>query len=112
MTDLEKTKRCAKAIGYTIEHELGDEGIDGRWIVCNGEWYRPLHDDAQCMVLEDYLIERGYLHYEDGNHVFYTWPLETSEFTFSADFKDKAGRRRAIVECVANVQAAQSDVPR
>ena len=115
MTDLEMTMLCAKAmkIVCTVSYdrysnmafaEIIDPANPG-----NGGAYGPLHDDAQCMALEDYLIERGYLHYEDGEHMFYTWPLETSKFIFSADFKDKAGRRRAIVACVAQMEAAKLD---
>ena len=106
------TKLCADAIGLVVNHvshyEDGPEAEDeGMLETAAGFSYDPLRDDAQCMALEDWLIERGYLHYEDGNHLFYSWPLETSVNKFSADFDSKAARRAAIVECVAKMQAAK-----
>ena len=129
MSDLELTKLCAEAMGWkhlgaigVPPPKRGESDPKGLWCLSGGnDWWLnpeghrvcgqcssipdPLHDDAQAMALEDWLIERGYLHYEDGDHLFYSWPLETSAFTFSADFDSKAGRRRAIVECVAKMQA-------
>ena len=63
--------------------------------------------ESMIVALEDWLIERGYLHYENGNRMFYTWPLETSANTFAADFNTKDIRRRAICECVAKMQQAE-----
>lgn len=48
MTDLEITKRCALAMGYTDRYVYPD-GLD--LMFRNGTQYDPLHDDAQAMEL-------------------------------------------------------------
>lgn len=105
MDDLEITKACALAIGiHLCVHSVaaGRPQLD-RPPSEVGKSYRPLHDDAQAMALEDHLIAHGYLHYEGGNRMFYIWPLETCAHKFSADFVDIAGRRYAICLCVASL---------
>ncbi len=48
MTNLEITRLCAKAMGYTI---LGTKHGDHIVIAGGGCLYDPLHDDAQAMAL-------------------------------------------------------------
>ena len=106
LTDLEATRLCAEAMGIAA-HENDDGAIRFLESGIHYRKYDPLHDDAQCFALEGWLIERGYLTYEDGNHLFYTWPLETSSNKYSQDFTDNAGRKKALVYCVAKMQAAK-----
>lgn len=115
MDDLTATRLCAEAMGWKVsEFKMTSPKRTPSAIGAYDNpkentpvWYDPLHDDAQCMALESWLIERGYLHYEDGDHLFYTWPIETSAQSYSAYFSGSEGRRGALVYCVANMQAAK-----
>ena len=53
MTDLELTKACAEAMGFTIfeEHEHNGLWCHGPDRSQHGFWYHPLHDDAQALAL-------------------------------------------------------------
>lgn len=104
MTDLEMTRLCAEAMGMEIERESVD-GLYARddprlkWCI-----FDPLHDDAQAMALEDWLIERGELIYGRNTMIFNSY-----DGIFSAQYPvmNKQLRRRAIVECVSKMQASK-----
>lgn len=120
MTDIELTSRAAEAMGYTDTLTAGGkfyccvpeppEWAKGKGLSGKGAFvWEPLHDDAQAMALEDYLIERGNLSFNGRSCMWFT-PFSVrdsgpgQEFTFA----DKAGRRRAIVTCIAHLQQAKT----
>ena len=97
MTDLEMTRLCAKAMGYTLTEMDTPRGklpllMEGNVLI--GSTYDPLHDDARAMVLvKKFQILIG----TDDEH----WTA----------FIPKVGRsihnhdlNQAIVECVAKMQ--------
>lgn len=96
MTDLEMTKLCAEAMGWNWkEHgSLFISSGTGPW-----EAYDPLHDDAQAMALvkkfdlmvSPKLLQRPRWFVSDGT---------LGRGGYSVDLN------RAIVECVAKLQAA------
>lgn len=99
MTDLEMTKLCAEAMGYgwNVVAETvycTHDGLD-KFI------YRPLHDDAQAMALvKKFDIDITKLDdFWDVN----LWPEDGSTLIHSLD----ADLNRAIVECVAKMQASK-----
>src|SRR3990167_9306679 len=99
MTDLEMTRLCAEAAGYTLTQasrlsapQPSPEAVRA----CIGKkasfWYHPLHDDAQAMALVK----------NHGLHIIWqpmcpdTWKVDdTEKVAASPDLN------RAIVECVA-----------
>lgn len=121
MTDLELTKLCAEALRlrvvkgggtlvtphWRIQHFAGGQEV-GEWMDRwkDGDVYDPLHDDAQAMALEDWLIERGDLSYINlkGGVQDMTW--RSREHSFHKMFNNREARKRAIVECVAKMQLA------
>ena len=127
MTDLEMTRACAEAMGWK---HLGAVGVEppkrgepdpkGLWCLSGGnDWWvnpqgynvcapcsgipDPLHDDAQAMALEDWLIERGVLQFSKHWLTFSLGGDHYHEFQFPLD-GSKERRRRAICECVAKMQ--------
>ena len=96
MTDLELTRLCAEAMGYTFNAVRGE----AKWPntpTNRGEmrrkWkpYDPLHDDAQAMALVK--KHRMWVHDNDRE-----WIVEGfNPFTV----KNNADLNRAIVECCA-----------
>lgn len=98
MTDLEMTKLCAEAMGYTVTgtHHGGmpvmtkEAGI-----------YDPRHDDAQQIAL----VKRVKLHICPSFNGWSVWPMgDDPDSTFNVDSRDLG---QAIVECVANMQTAK-----
>lgn len=95
MTDLEMTKLCAEAMGYS-ESRASLVVLAGQVIVNDGvnSRFDPLHDDAQAMAL----VKR--------------FPLECAQTV--SDWADDwitdsdANLNRAIVECVAEMQAKKA----
>lgn len=105
MTDLEMTKLCAQAMGWTIS----DAG-DGRFRVSDGEgaiygigpdWitaiWNPLVNDSQAMALVKKLKLLVLPNRANGG-----WWVSVSE---AKDANGNADLNRAIMECVANMQA-------
>ena len=120
MTDFEITKLCAEAMGWDVYEinpgvwriRVSDKQVMGLTDDFCSTLHDPLHDDAQAMALEDWLIERGniaYRHYEHSMVLWFT-PLNVaiSGPGQEHEFKDKAGRRRAICECAAKMQKAKA----
>ena len=98
MSELELTKRCAEAMGLTIESkQLPDASLqcmDGHRRV----WYWPLTDDAQAMAL----VKKFLLGITPPQVAHGTWAV-------SGDCGGSVGYslNRAIVECVAKLQQGQ-----
>jgi len=105
MTDLEMTRLCAEAMGLSVTlHPI--RGTIMRYWFMEGSVereYAPLHDDAQAMAL----VKKFYLLVNNGVGSSSTniWHVQTQ------DDKDEsienADLNRAIVECVAKMQAAK-----
>ena len=83
MTDLEMTKLCAEA--------MGPSGRDERT-------YDPLHDDAQAMAL----VKKFQI-----NIAWYEVNMPRPTFEPTVYMWRKKDLNRAIVECVAKMQAAK-----
>ena len=106
MTDLEMTRLCAEAMGHLWSNFEGGKVIklhdgDNFSII-----YAPLHDDAQAMAL----VKKMHLYITpnvpalDGTGLT-GWDVrhwDSNEPSVHADFN------RAIVECVAEMQASLS----
>ena len=96
MTDLEMTLLCAEAMGY--DNASGDTVSEfGCRIYMTWTYYNPLHDDAQAMALVKKL-RIGISPYFKGD----VWCISTLEIDV-----DSTDLNRAIVECVAKMQAAK-----
>lgn len=107
MSDIEKVKACAEAMGYGVTRsESGELCTLGDALACWGSpelddehrsfAYNPLHDDAQAMAL----VKRFHLNIgqtTQGVKVF-TTPLKGG--FHEADSPDL---NRAIVECVSSI---------
>jgi len=98
MTDLEMTRLCAEAMGYR------GEGISDHWgglpiFASEIGAYDPLHDDAQAMALvKQFGLQ---LHQRFDGTWLVTWrPLEA----------ERKSLNRAIVECVAEMQAKLKEI--
>ena len=101
MTDLEMTKLCAEAMGYTIAGSVDKAGA-----FCTADegsshiLFNPLHDDAQAMALvKKFKLQPHYT--GAGNEGLWTLPRHGVAITGSPNLN------RAIVECVAKMQAAK-----
>ncbi len=98
MTDLEITKLCADAMGYTAIELIGDPSKADSVVYREGWIFRPLKDDAQAMALVKKLGVT--VHRREGiKSVIWATYLE-GKGTIGADLN------RAICECVANMQKA------
>ena len=111
MTDLEITRLCAEAMGYTFVEEYGWPAGTITYLGDFGEkhyYWRPLHDDAQAMALVkkfDLYIHPGTLNRET------VWHVERIEVLESGAVDDRCcayapSLNRAICECVAKMQSA------
>jgi len=103
MTDLELTRRCAEAMGLSIQ-EIRDSAREYRnpgasLFITDGDEYDPLHDDAQAMELV-----RAFKLWISPLHSGKT-RVETNE---GGNLTDGSTINRAIVECVAKMQAAKT----
>ena len=100
MTDLEMTRLCAKAMGYTDFRNHGRDEI--RFACSVAELrppYNPLHDDAQAMALVKKFKLDAYG--RDGH--WDVWLVGTRFDDRHFAYSDNLNR--AIVECVAKAQA-------
>lgn len=110
MTDLEMTKLCAEAMGLKFrvrENGIGndDVSLDGVDLYDDGSnmWnrcYSPLHDDAQAMALVKRFRLSPCAPDEEGG----TWEVVLCDDVNIRGFN--ADLNRAIMECVAKMQAA------
>jgi len=101
MTDLDKIKACARAMGHDRVFERGGRlfvlDFYGREVgICN-----PLENAAQADALEGWLLERGRISIEKNE--FYYKKLNGTSFFFDANMTVAENRRRARVECVAKM---------
>lgn len=103
MTDLEMTKICADAMGVEV---VPSTSVDGGWAtVLNqncGDFYDPLHDDAQAMALlkKFRLWVHCEEHHSNGTKPWCVQDADTEEYFVNDDLN------RAIVECVVKSFAA------
>ena len=100
MTDLEITKLCAEAMGVRLVPEIyrGKE----RYRMTNA--YDPIHNDAQAMSLDSWLLERGAVHIQRTQFEFFDDDRYGATFTIKADIGNPRNCRRARAECVARMQ--------
>jgi hypothetical protein len=111
MTDLEMTKLCAEAMGLELKlHDVvGHEAIwlhrvydQADTMLSHWTTYMPLHDDAQAMALVKKFALICAPSYPGLWHVeFYAGENKS---WYAADYLDL---NRAIVECVAKMQASK-----
>ena len=98
MTDLEMVRKCAEAMGLEVVE------IDGALYLPSGfeegPRYDPLHDDAQAMAL----VKKCGLEIIPSVYGWDVWKSRCGGVSSHAEHKDL---NRAIVECVANMQAAK-----
>jgi len=114
MTDLEMTRLCAEAMGYVScigGVQPRGEQRELYWRTPRGEMakyaYDPLHDDAQAMAL----VKKFDLSVWGHSYAAGDWKFHAEYAPFS-DGKDSIlghgiTHNRAIVECVAKMQAAK-----
>jgi hypothetical protein len=109
MTDLEMTKLCAEAIGLVpAEGEFRDRDIWGQKTELSpGVYmtrylpYDPLNDGVQAMtLLERFNLSVTWFTSGDAEVTHYAPPQDI------ADVRTEGPLKRAIVECVAKMQAA------
>src|ERR1700674_3141426 len=113
MTDLEMTKLCAEPMGFEYYPQAYSAGLTAWWIdKGNKDWcfYDPLDDDAQAMAL---VKKFSLLIFKPRN-----WQVVVAEQWNNGPPGISIGNRtdalgesddlnRAIVKCVAKMQAAQ-----
>ena len=101
MTDLEMTRLCAEAMKLRNEYR---SKLGGLFVFVTDEYgeqwshYDPLHDDAQAMAL----VKKFELQLSSG-------AFHPMKWTVWREFKsaESVNLNRAIVECVAKMQAAK-----
>lgn len=100
MTDLEMTKLCAEAMGYSEVHKKGDAVYSKAFGERVPGIYWPIEDDAQAMALvRKYRLCLEPVGYRGGYRcAFVPWG--------NADERGST-INRAIVKCVAKMQAAK-----
>lgn len=108
MTDLEMTKLCAEAMGYRLDADGGFSRLQQGAGMDEPAWfefiYSPLHDDAQAMALVKKL---GLTVDPQEDKPPFTWRVVVAN---EGDWDDQifaqgSDLNRAIVECVAKMQA-------
>ena len=108
MTDLEITRLCAEAMGYTICGAQEPSTVfyphpNGSAVICV---YNPLHDDAPAMAL----VKKFHLHIgktlRTPDDLRGKWIVSNTDKWVSEPTSDL---NRAICECVAKMQAAASN---
>ena len=113
MTDLEMTKLCAEAMGYSGISIGADRTIDGKpfpgdplkVFTSQTHEFDPLHDDAQAMALVKKLNLSVNRHNE-GRYL--NWHVGDFGYHRGVHTEHPTDLNRAIVECVAKMQDARS----
>lgn len=97
MTDLELTKICAEAMGYTqiTGSPIRDE---------DGKSYRPLHDDAQAMAL----VKKFNLSCIGPVEEYPDWIAGPNGMESNNCDANHSNLNRAICECVAKMQLSRN----
>ena len=104
MTDLEMTKLCENAMGLdSTKEDARRKRLDGAWRTYQETEYDPLYDDAQAMAL----VKKFDLHI--GKTLRTPAQPRGSWFVSRTDKFEVVNDdiNRAIVECVAKMQAAK-----
>jgi hypothetical protein len=100
MNDIELTKACADVSGVLVELSGGQYWLKG---YVADRLYDPLHDDAQCFALVKRFKLSIYQHQD----------LVTVTAYFHDGYRSERNINEvnhAIVECVAKLHAAQTEV--
>mgnify|MGYP001580823636 CR=1 FL=1 len=114
MTDLEITKLCAEAMGYTDITEIEFPNDPKRYVAAldshgRGLLFNPFEDDAQVMGM----VKRFGLALWGNDHGTQAWKWHAEEQLFPDDQRPAIGHgetaNRAVCECVAEIQQANSD---
>lgn len=102
MNDIEMVKACAEIMGYAFRESnpLPEirRGRDYGW-----EVYNPYHDDAQCFAL----VRKCLLWVRPPSESYGLWTASTDDDRIRGDGMTL---NAAIVECVAKLHAAQTEV--
>jgi len=100
MTDLDKIKACARAMGYTVKQD-NYAGLP----ICTLEHglFNPLVNTTEADALEGWLLERGNIEMTGRLFLFYELSDPLSGFEWKSDMTVAENRRRARVECVAKM---------
>jgi hypothetical protein len=110
MTDLEMTKLCAEAMGYTVTQDpLGLTRSPQVEVWIGNGFFGPLHDDAQAMALVKKFELRTDRDFEEGGEGI-VWTVShhlCMKYGGISSF-DNLDLNRAIVECVAKMQAGRN----
>ena len=96
MTDLEMTKLCAEAMGYTLLE------INGNLVPVEHDGWDPFTNDAQAMALVRKMLLS--IDVESARPVWRVCAVYGRNIPFCMF---NADLNRAIVECVANMQQAK-----
>jgi hypothetical protein len=97
VTDLEITRLCAEAMGYSpITHPNRKTTKSLMWLANGGNW-NPLHDDAQAMAL----VKKFGMHI---TREVFAWHVL---YEANAPGAFNPNLNRAICECVARMQEAK-----
>lgn len=96
MTDLEITKRCAEAMGFSV---VWTDKFGGGWLKNGVSLYAPLFDDIESMRLIETL--RLYISPFDGKKI--KWVVAKGKGRWRKHVSINADLNRAICECVANM---------
>ena len=119
MNDLEMTRLCAEAVGLHPCEGWQEQGSQSTCVWCHKEWpdpnddrdiipFAPLNDDAQAMALvKKFELEQCRSFIEVDREEGLTWSVQPHHITkYNGMYAENADLNRAIVECVAKMQAA------
>lgn len=102
MTDLEMTKLCAEAMGFSVCITRDDNpNFDHYRRMAISEVYDPLHDNAQAMALVKKL--KLCCAWQPNIGDWWVHPIGGKPESYAQDLN------RAIVECCARMQKANND---
>ena len=104
MNDLEITRLCAEAMGFSPLIAIAtDKSTVIENLAIGQYWYCPLHNDAQAMALVKKLKLSIESYEEEGADCYVYSDTDPRVQAFNIDLN------RAIVECVAKMQAGKNE---
>ena len=104
LTDLEATRLCAEAMGYTVTPHANRKFSPHLMWIANGDNWNPLHDPAQAFALvENLRLNIMILDAIDG-HAAGWWRVDSQDGDVTCRHADL---KRAIVLCAARAQLAR-----
>ena len=107
MTDLEMTRLCAEAMGYSDVRKKGDHVHERRLGKTMPGIYWPIDDDAQAMALVKKFQADICWGADEPNGILGNWYCDIGPNTVSSYKTSNSNLNRAICECVAKMQAAK-----